>query len=122
MQELVNRERCCAGLPPVALDKALCLLSAMKARDMRDNRYFGHRSERLGTMTQMVSQYIGNLPRVGENIGLNFPDEETVHQAWMTSALHRKNILGQNYSRVGYGWADAYGTGRIYVQVFTGEN
>jgi uncharacterized protein YkwD len=121
MQELVNRARREKGLPPVMLDPQLCLLSEIKARDMAQNRYFGHQSERLGSMCEMVSRQVGERGWIGENIGLNFSDEEEVHHAWMNSALHRKNILHRNHNRVGFAWAQAEGAGRIYVQVFTGE-
>lgn len=51
---------------------------------------------------------------------MNFCDEPTVHQAWMSSALHRKNILDAGYDRFGYGFVDLPDAGRIYVQVFIG--
>ena len=121
MRDLVNGERQQAGLTPVLLDAALCRLADIKAKDMRDNGYFGHRSDGLGTMPELVENLLGNYSRIGENIALNFFDEPSVHQAWMSSALHRKNILDAGYDRFGYGWVELAGAGRIYVQVFTGE-
>lgn len=121
MDELVNRERLRTGLPPVILDQALCELAELKARDMKDCGYFGHYSEALGSMPELVERVLGHVPRVGENIALYFPSDEAVHQAWMGSTLHRKNILDSFHERVGYAWAELDGTGRIYVQVFTGS-
>lgn len=121
MQELVNAERSLYGLPPLVLDSTLCELSAVKARDMRDYGYFGHRSERLGSMPQLVSSALGDIAYIGENIGLNFIDDLEAHRAWMTSAMHRKNILGKQYTRIGYSSVATEGSGRIYVQVFAGD-
>lgn len=121
MEQLVNKERLRAGVPPLALDKDLCDLAGMKAHDMRDNAYFGHYSDTLGSMTELVDRVIGETPRVGENIALNFPSDEAVHGAWMCSALHRKNILDSCYDRFGYAWAEVGEAGRVYVQVFAGN-
>ncbi|MCW3490916.1 CAP domain-containing protein [Dethiobacter alkaliphilus] len=121
MRELINGERRQAGLPPVLLDEALCELAAIKAKDMRDNGYFGHRSDGLGTMPELVEASLGSCSRIGENLAMNFPDESSVHRAWMSSAMHRKNILDEGYQRFGFSWVEMGEKGRIYVQVFTGE-
>ncbi|MDW7650216.1 MAG: CAP domain-containing protein [Bacillota bacterium] len=121
MQELVNAERIKKSLPPLILDDELCRLAGLKAMDMCSRGYFGHHSDRLGSMTELVTSKKGNCDRVGENIALNFLDEETVHAAWMSSALHRKNILDRHYRRFGFASAQVPDAGWIYVQVFTGE-
>lgn len=120
MEDLVNKERACAGLGPVTRDTILCRLAGMKARDMRERRYFGHYSDRLGTMPELVETVLGDVPRVAENIAMNFDSDDAVHQAWMCSPLHRKNILHAGHDRIGYAWADIEGAGRVFVQVFTG--
>lgn len=121
MEDMVNKERGRVGLEPVVLDENLCRLAGMKAEDMRKWRYFGHRSDRLGSMTELVETYLGDVPRVAENIAMNFLSDEAVHQAWMCSALHRKNILNSGHESVGYAWVELEGSGRLYVQVFTGR-
>lgn len=122
MQQLINHERSLAGLDRLELDSDLCELASLKADDMCRNRYFGHCSKRLGSMTELVQKTVGERERIGENIALNFPDEESVHQAWMSSPLHRKNILDKNYDRFGFAHADMGESGRVYVQIFTGRN
>ena len=121
MQELINHERRLAGLGRLELDTDLCELASLKAEDMRSEGYFGHCSKRLGSMTELVEKKMGERKWIGENIACNFPDEETVHQAWMSSPLHRKNILDKNYDCFGFAHTDM-GAGRIYVQIFTGRS
>lgn len=121
MRGLVNRERNKAGLAPLRLDAILCVLAGLKARDMQEARYFGHRSDRLGRMSDMAEHLAGIRGRIGENIALNFPDAASVHRAWMCSVLHRNNILDGKYRRFGYGYADLNGERRIWVQVFADD-
>lgn len=46
----------------------------------------------------------------GENIAMGYRDVPAVMHGWMTSPGHRNNILGMNYSEVGFGaFRDAQG-------------
>ncbi len=121
MWELVNRERIAGGLTALLADSLLCDLAARKALDMCSEGYFGHRSPTLGCMSDMVRPVYPWFDCVGENIALNFPDDETVHRAWMNSSLHRKNIMCRDYTHFGYNWWRMPDGRRMHVQVFCGR-
>lgn len=121
MLDLVNEERRQAGLAPLELDCGLTRLAYIKAFDMIDNCYFGHCSDLYGKMYDMVIKYKPDYIYSGENLALKFKDHTSVHNAWMGSTLHRRNILDKNYSYFGYSWAELNQGGRIYVQIFAGQ-
>jgi uncharacterized protein YkwD len=50
---------------------------------------------------------------VGENIAWGQTDEKKVVESWMWSPMHRWNILGSGYKKVGFGMK-ADGEGRKY--------
>lgn len=57
---------------------------------------------------------------VGENIAAGYSSTPQACNGWMHSSGHRANILGQDYSAIGAGFARGGEYGRYYVQVFGG--
>ena len=100
---LVNTERAKAGLKPLVSDWELARVARFKSEDMRDNRYFAHNSPIYGTPFQMMKSFGIHYRAAGENIAAGQTTAESVMQAWMNSAGHKKNILDPNFTHIGVG-------------------
>ncbi|RPF46619.1 uncharacterized protein YkwD [Thermodesulfitimonas autotrophica] len=120
MLDLVNQERVKAGLHPFVLDMRLVQLARLKSQDMYQNHYFGHVSPTYGTAYDMEKR-AGISARVmgGENIA-KAATVARAHQLFMSSELHRANILDPRHDAIGIGIVTTpYG---VYVtQLFIGD-
>jgi hypothetical protein len=105
--DLLNAERSKAGLALVSVRPEVTPVArTWTAKLIRD----GALSHNPNLADQMPSDWT----RIGENVGYG-PTVDAVHTAFMNSAGHRANILG-DYTQVGIG-ADRDGSGRIFVTV-----
>lgn len=102
--QLANEARAGAGLGPLALDGQLISNARNHSSQMASSGSIYHNS-------QLPSQITGNWRSLGENVGIG-GSADSIHSAFMASASHRANILG-DYDRVGIGVIVAGGT--IYV-------
>lgn len=105
---LTNQARANAGLKALVVDSKLKSLARARSKDMIVRDYFSHSIPPDGhsVFDEMSSSgYCFKL--AGENIGWNnYPDDSAtaaVHQAFMNSSGHRKNILGASWDVIGIG-------------------
>lgn len=112
---ITNRERATAGLPPLARNVNLDAAAQRFAEEMARTGVFSHTGEG-GTSpwdrfaTAGYVSWIG----AGENIARGWGSPSAVMTAWMNSAGHRSNILG-NFNEIGIGYA---AQGSQWVQDF----
>lgn len=99
---LLNQDRAKNGLPALSLDAELSRLARMKSCDMKENRYFAHESPTWGNAATMLTAFGYSFQGVGENIA-HHATVEKAEAAFTSSAGHRANILGRQWSRVGIG-------------------
>jgi len=110
---LLNQDRIRNGLPALTLDPALSELARKKSRDMHENNYFSHTSPTYGSAAQMLRTFGYSFTSVAENIAHHATVEKS-QAAFMSSAGHRRNILGSQWTKVGIGvWKDSQGF--VYV-------
>lgn len=99
---LVNQARAGAGLPPLNRNSAIDGVAATWAAQMAAN----------GTMSHNPA-YAAQIPAgwtaAAENVASGQPSGSAMHTAWMGSAPHRANILG-NFTDVGIAFLVAGGT------------
>lgn len=100
----VNQDRARQGVAQLTLDPELSRLARMKSKDMLVNRYFAHTSPTLGNAATMLRNNGYAFAAVGENISKHSTVIKS-HAALMSSAGHRRNILGASWNRVGIGIA-----------------
>ena len=119
MLELVNTERRKRGLPALQIDINLSNVGRDYAREMLINGFFSHTSAVNGTSPAERANQAGiQYLIIGENLAYA-PDVYVAHQGLMNSEGHRKNILLEEYGKVGIGVIDAGIYGRMFVQEFT---
>ena len=110
---LLNADRSQNGLSALPLDERLSELARLKARDMKEQHYFAHTSPTYGSAADMLSSFGYAFKGVGENIAHHATVEKS-EAAFMSSAGHRHNILGSQWTKVGVGvWYDDQGF--VYV-------
>ncbi|HEY7468314.1 MAG TPA: CAP domain-containing protein [Acidimicrobiia bacterium] len=104
----INATREAEGLGPMEVDGGLRSHARNHTQDMIDAGEIFHSSE-----SELVAAGGKGWDRIGENVGRG-QSPTTLHQAFMDSAGHRKNILG-DYNYVGIGTASS--NGYLYVTV-----
>src|SRR4051794_20939555 len=104
---LTNRARASAGLRALKVDSTLRSVARWRSKDMIARNYFSHSIPGYGKVWDKLNA-IGYCYNVaGENIGWNnYPDDlatSAIQQAFMNSAGHRANILGNAWDVIGIG-------------------
>lgn len=89
----INASRAAAGLPPLLTNDDL----------VDDARAWSQRMLEAGAISHNpnLGSVASGWESLGENVGVG-PDEGTLHDAFMASAGHRQNILG-DYTHIGVG-------------------
>lgn len=116
--DAINQVRNLAGLPDLQMDEDLSKIALLKARDMSDNKYFGHTSEKYGTPFKMMKDYGISFGAAGENIAGNTSVEKAL-ESWTDSEEHIRNIINDKYSKIGIGIVEDKNYGKIIVLEFT---
>jgi uncharacterized protein YkwD len=100
---LVNQARASAGCGPVRINAQLTAAAQAHSDDMAANGYFSHTSQDGRTFDERIraAGYTGGF--LGENIAQGQRGAGAVHDAWMSSPGHRRNILDCNYDAIGMG-------------------
>lgn len=114
---LINQERVEAGLPELKVDPALVELAREKSRDMVLHNYFGHISERLGSVYQQLEQAGIIYQLAAENL-IGASGCQKAHQWIMASPAHSRNILNPHFARIGVGIIRGGPYGAMITQFF----
>lgn len=108
---LVNQQRTQLRGTALIHDKELSKVAQAKAQDMAKNNYFSHTSPTYGSPSQLLSTFNYKWTAYGENIAKGQLTAEEVVQDWMDSPGHRVNIINENFTHIGTGYAtDTSGT------------
>jgi uncharacterized protein YkwD len=101
---LVNQARVTEGLGAVRLDVRLSRYAARHSRRMADLGYLFHSGDEQlrGALDDVAWSF------AGENVGAG-TDAEALHEAFMDSAPHRRNILRRSFDRIAVGVVEADG-------------
>ncbi len=93
----------------------------LKAEDMAKKGYFAHTSPE-GIDPWYWFEKVGyDFVYAGENLAVNFYDSKTLHQAWLESPKHKKNIVNKNFTEIGIATAKGVYKGKeavFVVQLF----
>ncbi|HYF10584.1 MAG TPA: CAP domain-containing protein [Candidatus Paceibacterota bacterium] len=112
-----NDARAERGLPSLALSERLSSAALAKAEDMARRGYFSHETPEGAEPWIFLERAGYDYTYAGENLAVNFSDSEEVTEAWLASPTHRANLLGANFSEVGFGIATGTYQGREAVFV-----
>jgi len=98
---LLNVQRKVQGLSQLQENPQLKSAALLKAQDMLDKNYFGHKSPDGILGWHWIQSVEYDYERAGENLAIGFIDSEEVHQAWNQSELHKKNLLSPDFQDIG---------------------
>jgi len=97
----VNQERVAQGLEQLVESDILNEVADLKVQDMIDNDYFAHTSPEGLDPWHWFDKAGYSYKYAGENLGMDFDNAFSVHDAWMESETHRENILSNKYEEIG---------------------
>ncbi len=96
-----NEERVSSGISFLKENAKLDEAAYLKASDMIEKDYFSHQSPEGISPWYWFNKVGYNYKFAGENLAIGFLDSKEVHQAWMASPSHQKNLLNPNYQETG---------------------
>ena len=98
--DATNRERAAAGLQPLQWDDALAAAAREHAQLMVQENVLSHQLPGEPSLEQRVAQAGAKYAMVAENVAIG-PNSEEIHDGWMHSPGHRRNILNANLTAIG---------------------
>lgn len=104
--QLTNVRREQQQLPQLHTDSQLSRAAFLKAQDMFTQQYWAHDAPDGTTPWQWFAKAGYNYSYAGENLAKNFTTADATVSAWMASAKHRDNLLGREYTDVGFAVVD----------------
>ena len=115
--DLLNHERAAQNLPELHWDEALFKAARQHALLMLNLNSFEHQLPGEPALDERLAAAGARFSFIAENIAFG-KDASTIHNGWMNSPGHRKNILNPRVTAVGI--AAVHGTGGIFaVQDFS---
>lgn len=115
--DAANRERSAAGLRPLKWDDALATAARQHVQVMASQNLLLHQCLDEPPLDQRAARAGARFSMIAENIAVG-PNPETIHNGWMHSPGHRKNILNGDVTAVGM--ATMRGSGGLFaVQDFS---
>jgi uncharacterized protein YkwD len=117
--DATNRERAAAGLHALIWDDALAAAARQHAQLMARENVLSHQLPGEPSLDQRAAQAGAKYAMVAENIAIG-PDLQGIHDGWMHSPGHRRNILNAELTAIGIG--TTHGSGGFFaVQDFSRE-
>lgn len=112
--EIVNKERSKQGLKSLKYDSKLTNVANIRVKEIATK--FSHERPNGTYFYDIMNSK--NIPyyHSGENIASGFQNAQSVMTAWMNSTGHRKNILTENYTKIGVGYDSKT---KCWVQIFS---
>lgn len=99
--EMTNFHRKEIGLNPLTPNIRLNQAAVNKARDILSKQYFSHTSEDGKKFSQWIKDVNYDYFYVGENLAIDFENNQEVFDAWLASPDHRANIEKSQYQEIG---------------------
>lgn len=97
----INKIRVNYGLDPLVENPKLDIAALLKAQDMIEKDYFNHYSPEGKAPWDWIASAKYDYKYAGENLALNFFNDQETVQAWLNSPSHKENILNPNYKETG---------------------
>lgn len=97
-----NQARTQAGLSELTLNEKLNAAAYAKAKDMFEKNYWAHDSPTGVKPWKWLADADYNYDFAGENLAKNYINSRATLDAWLASSTHRANVLGKDYTDVGF--------------------
>lgn len=114
---LTNQNRLAANVSELKISPILEKAAQMKADDMATKGYFAHNTPDGKTPWYWFEKAGYKYIFAGENLAVNFENNEDVERAWMNSPQHFWNIMNPKYTEIGIATSTGVYKGRTAVFV-----
>ena len=104
-----NRERTAQGLPPLRWNNALATAAGQHTLRLAQQNTLSHQFPGEPDLAGRVAQAGARFSTIAENIAEG-PNAESIHQQWMKSPPHRRNLLDPQLDSIGISVAERNGT------------
>lgn len=105
LHRLHDHERVGRGLPALRQASQLSRAAQAHADWMAKQQLMTHSGPSRSSPAQRLQDAGYQYSAAGENIAAGYPTAEAVFAGWLKSRGHKANILGEQYSEVGFGLA-----------------
>lgn len=102
-----NHERTRDKKTALELNVQLSQAAQAKAQDMVTRNYWSHKTPDGKDPWVFIDQAGYQYTKAGENLAYGFLNSADTVNGWMNSTSHRDNMLDENYTQVGFGYANA---------------
>lgn len=109
---LLNAQRAAAGLPAATPDARLTAAAQAHAADMVSRDYFSHTNPEGRSSADRIRAAEYDTCRPSENLAFGQMSETALFQGWISSPVHRANMLMRGPVQYGLGMA---GTKHVLV-------
>jgi len=110
MIQITNQERERNNLLPLKVNSILAEAALRKGEDMVERGYFAHDTPEGKKPWNWIDKNEYDYIFAGENLAMDFTSGDMIHEAFMKSPSHKKNLLDPDYQEVGV----AVVSGKIY--------
>lgn len=101
MVAMVNQSRVQNDTDVLEINTHLVAAAQKKAQNMIDEQYFAHNAPDGKRPWEWIDKGAYDYVFAGENLAMDFSEAEPLHEAFMKSPSHRKNILKPQYKEIG---------------------
>ncbi len=99
--EMTNDYRLENGLNALSVNARLTQAAVNKAANLLTEQYFAHTSPEGKRFSQWIKDVNYKYFYVGENLAIDFSDEQSLFLAWLDSPTHKDNIIKPQYQEIG---------------------
>lgn len=121
---LINQVRKDNGVQNLTFSETLSQVAAFRACDMFNRNYFSHYTPEGTNVFNLMRNWKIKFKYGGENLAKGKPADyvtpEKVVNTWITSHLHKCNLLKKSYNRIGVG-IEVRGKEKIVVVIFISD-
>lgn len=100
-----NAVRARTGRSALRVDPALAAAAQRRAEELVATGHFDHTRPDGAPFSTIVTESGYPFVRVGENLAIDFLNEQPLVAGWMASASHRANLLNTSHAHMGVGVA-----------------
>lgn len=100
-----NSIRALAGQPSLRVDAVLTTAAQRRAEELAAAGHFDHTRPDGAPFSTIITESGYPLARVGENLAIDFLNEQPLVRAWVASEGHRRNLLNASHAHIGVGVA-----------------
>src|SRR3990167_2315391 len=98
---LTNDYRKSLGLNELKPNARLTQAAVNKAQDLLTKQYFAHTSPANKKFSDWIKEVGYKYFYVGENLAIDFNNNQDLFQAWLNSPSHKENIIKPQYQEIG---------------------